>query len=91
MFNSNSRYADPSTWVDVTMPDGTVRNVVKFRRLPIVSGVPTTVASGDRLDIYAHLHYGDSTLFWHIGDANTELEAKTLTQTPGRVIQVPTT
>lgn len=89
MFDSNSRYADPGTWVDVTTPEGAVRNVVKFRRLPIVPGISTTVASGDRLDIYAHINYGDSTLFWHIADANTELEAKNLTQNAGRIIQVP--
>jgi hypothetical protein len=47
------------------------------------------VSEGDRLDILAERRYRDATRYWHIGDANTELEANELVRSAGRTIQVP--
>jgi hypothetical protein len=69
--------------------DGRVIKVVTLRRLPTVGGDPTTVKENDRLDIIAQRLYDDPTMFWHIADANTELQAGDLVDEPGRVINVP--
>jgi nucleoid-associated protein YgaU len=45
--------------------------------------------NGSQLDIMSKHEYGDGTRFWHIADANTELEANALVQTSGRVIKRP--
>jgi hypothetical protein len=37
----------------------------------------------------AHELSGDGTRFWHIADANSELEANSLVALDGRVIAVP--
>jgi hypothetical protein len=37
----------------------------------------------------ADAQYQDATKYWHIGDANSELETNELTRTVGRVILVP--
>ena len=88
MFLDNSRYArlTPS---NVKLRSGREVSVIHLRRLPAVSGAPHTVRGHDRLDIIAQRTYGDSTRFWHIADANTELDAKKLMQPVGRVIEVP--
>jgi hypothetical protein len=62
--------------------------VVALRRLPEVEGTPTLIKANDQLDVMAQRRYGDATRFWHIADANTELEANELMQT-GRTIKVP--
>ena len=51
--------------------------------------MPAMVQGNDRLDIIAQRTYGDSTMFWHVADSNTELFAPDLTAETGRVIQVP--
>jgi hypothetical protein len=89
MFLSNSRYFSIPTLV-VRMRDGREVTVVKLRRLPISPGVATPIRPGDRLDILAKRRYGDATLYWHIADANTELEAVDL-ELPGRAIEAPET
>jgi hypothetical protein len=33
--------------------------------------------------------YKDATLYWHIADANSELEAESLVRTTGRIILAP--
>ncbi|MND08690.1 hypothetical protein D3C83_314850 [compost metagenome] len=38
------------------------------------------VKGTDRLDLMAHRKYQDGTKFWHIADANTELEASRLVE-----------
>ena len=44
----------------------------------------------DQLDAMSEtLYASDATRYWHIADANTELEAAELTRTTGRVIDVP--
>ena len=87
MFLANSRYADVPLAVVATR-GGSVA-VVRLRRLPAVSGDPTQVVGNDRLDIIADRRYADATQFWHVADANSELEARLLVATPGRVIAVP--
>lgn len=88
MFLSNSRYAGLPT-AAVPLADGREATVVRLRRLPLTTGVQYAVQGHDRLDILAQRRYEDPTRYWHVADANTELEAATLTATAGRVIQVP--
>ena len=45
--------------------------------------------AGDRLDLIAHERTGDATQFWHIADANTALDSRTLVETPGDTLDVP--
>ncbi len=91
-FRTNSRYHD-QTIVDVEVtPNRTVR-AVKLRRLPTVAGDPVEVKDHDRLDLMAHGRFRDATLFWHVADANSELEAnrllERLAEKKPRVIQMP--
>lgn len=77
MFDSNSRYAKlPVT--ETESATGKKATVVKLRRLPYVPGLLTEVKGTDRIDIEAHRRYSDASKFWHIADANTELEANSL-------------
>jgi hypothetical protein len=62
---------------------------LKLRRLPAASGTPSVVKGNDRLDIMAHRKYSNGTQFWHIADANTELQANDLVKEAGRGINVP--
>jgi hypothetical protein len=88
MFLDNSRYARVAV-VDVRCADGRAVKVVKLRRLPATLGTPTAVTDHDRLDVIAQRRYGEPTWFWHIADANSELEAQALVRQPTRVIAVP--
>jgi hypothetical protein len=83
----SSRYAQLPT-VEVRVEDKRTISVVKLRRLPVEDGEPFVCAEHDRLDIIAHEHYAVSTEYWHIADANTELDATRLVQL-SRVIRVP--
>lgn len=78
MFLETSRYADVQTAITKTKDDREV-TVVRLRRLPYVAGTPTLIKQTDRLDVIAQRKYGNPTKFWHVADANTELEAKALT------------
>jgi hypothetical protein len=77
VFLQNSRYFTVQT---VEAEDGSGRTVraVKLRRLPFAAGTPTLVTGNDRLDVMAQNKYGDGSKFWHIGDANTELQPNDL-------------
>lgn len=88
MFLKNSRYFDLPT---VTAPDALGREVqaVKLRRLPVTQGEDTEVHDHDQLDVMSHRRYRDGTRYWHIADANSELEANELVRTTGRHINVP--
>ena len=88
MFRSNSRYFNTQT-VTAVGADGHEVTAVSLRVLPRTAGVPTIVRSGDQLDVMAHGVTGDGTRFWHIADANCELEANALVTRDGRVIGVP--
>jgi hypothetical protein len=89
MFLDNSRYARVQR-VEVTLKDGHTVTAVRLRRLPAVPGEDTVIQGNDRLDIMAQRRYGDATQFWHIADANTELQARDLVKEPNRIIQEPT-
>ena len=80
MFLTNSRYCQGLP--TVTRHDRTRRATVaalKLRTLPpATAGEPRAVrAAHDRLDVIAEQRYGDATQFWHIADANTELDSRT--------------
>ena len=88
MFLKNSRYHGLPT---VTAKDraGTEVAAVKLRRLPIPAGDPVTVRAHDQLDTLSEQRYTDATRYWHIADANSELEATSLLQPTGRPITIP--
>ncbi len=88
MFLESSRYYKQET-VDAIIKGGRVVKALTLRRLPAVSGKATVIKGNDRLDIMSQRQYKDSTMFWHIADANTELEANNLVKKTGRTIIVP--
>jgi nucleoid-associated protein YgaU len=88
MFLGNSRYAKATT-VDATDAGGREVSAVKLRVPPDTQGVATTVRTGEQLDVMSERRYRDGTRYWHIADANTELEANELVRRDGRVIAVP--
>jgi hypothetical protein len=90
MFLDNSRYARVAT-VETTSSTGEQVVALKLRRLTPITGEPQTVMSGDRLDLIAQTHYGDATQFWHVADANTALDGRTLVEQPGESLNVPRT
>jgi len=47
------------------------------------------VKENDSLHAIAQRLYDNPTMFWHIGDANTELQTGDLIGEPGRTIDVP--
>ena len=87
MFTKTSRYYRLKT-VSTTVRGRNIR-AVKLRRLPGATGGPVTIRGSDSLDVMSERLYRDGTRFWHIGDANTEMEANNLVRTTGRTIQVP--
>jgi hypothetical protein len=88
MFLKNSRYNGTPT---VTTRDANGREVqaVSLRRLPVTSGEKTQVHDHDQLDVMSHRRYQDGTKFWHVADANSDLEANNLVAVSGRYINVP--
>lgn len=81
------------------MQNGRSVTAVTLRRIPPTDGTPTPVKANDRLDVMALRKYKDSTKFWHVADANTELQANDLVRRepidnplvsePARTILVP--
>jgi hypothetical protein len=88
MFLPNSRYYKVATVETITSTDESV-TALKLRRLTPVAGEPQMVQSGDRLDLLAHARTGDATQFWHVADANTALDGRTLVEIPGDTLNVP--
>lgn len=90
MFLKNSRYAGlPVVVAHGPRADGTV-SIVGLRALPDTPGDPTSIRAHDQLDAMSEARFAaDPTRYWHIADANTELEAAALTRTVGRVVAVP--
>ena len=88
MFLESSRYYLVPT-DSVAAPDGRLVTVVRLRRLPPASGTPTVTREHDQLDVIALRNYANATLFWHIADANSELQARDLLTEPGRAIDIP--
>lgn len=77
MFLENSRYFNVKT-VKTQNESGRSFLAVMLRRLPYVAATPTVIKGNDRLDVIAQRKFGDPTKFWHVADANTELEANNL-------------
>jgi hypothetical protein len=87
MFLKNSRYYKLKQ-VETDTSDLLIK-AVTLRRLPPINGSPQVVKSNDRLDIMAQQQYNDETMFWHIVDANSKLQANELVKEPGQTIEVP--
>ncbi len=88
MFLENSRYTKTKI-IKVTLDNGKEVSAVRLRKLAITRGQYHNVKQNDRLDILAGKHYDDATKFWHIADANTELEANDLVAEMNVDILVP--
>jgi hypothetical protein len=88
MFNKNSRYKDLPTVTVATDGGGTVA-AVKLRLSGQPASKPAMITQGDQLDVISQRRFKDATRYWHIADANSELEANSLTREPGRMIQSP--
>ena len=90
MFIEKSRYAKVPT-VETTNSRGETTQALTLRRLTTTPGDPQNVQSGDRLDLIAQARYGDATRFWHVADANSTLDSRTLAATVGDTLNVPRT
>ncbi|MCE4555803.1 LysM peptidoglycan-binding domain-containing protein [Pelomonas cellulosilytica] len=88
MFLPNSRYAQVAT-VTTTLATGETVVALKRRQLTPAAGAPRSVVSGDRLDVIADQQYAEATWFWHIADANTDLDSRDLLAEPGDTLHVP--
>ncbi|MGH8109144.1 MAG: hypothetical protein ACREO1_10580 [Arenimonas sp.] len=88
MFLKNSRYYNTPTVVTVDANNREVK-ALTLRWLPITSGERTQVHDHDQLDVMSHRRNQDGTKFWHIADANSDLEANNLVAVSGRHINVP--
>jgi len=88
MFLKTSRYYKQKV-VEVKTKMKSSIKAVTLRRLPSTGGVPVQVKGNDRLDIIAQYQYNDPAKFWHIADANNELQANDLVKQTGRIIDVP--
>jgi hypothetical protein len=88
MFSKNSRYFGLKT-VNGKDRSGRPAQAVTLRRLPQTDGIELQVEAKDQLDVMSETRYKDATLYWHIADANSELEAESLVRTTGRIILAP--
>ena len=88
MFLANSRYYKVATVETVTSTGESV-TALKLRRLTPAAGEPQMVEANDRLDLLAHDRTGDATQFWHVADANSALDSRTLVEIPGDTLNVP--
>ncbi|PXX69513.1 hypothetical protein SAMN05660489_02913 [Pseudomonas sp. LAMO17WK12:I10] len=88
MFLPNSRYAKVAT-VETRTSTGEAVVALKLRYLTPMGGEPQRVQAGDRLDLFAQARTGDATQFWHVADANTALDSRTLVAAPGDTLVVP--
>ena len=88
MFLKKSRYYNTAT---IVAHDANNREVkaLTLRRLATTSGELTQVHDHDQLDVMSHRRNQDGTKFWHIADANSDLEANNLVAVSGRYINVP--
>ena len=84
MFTKSSRY-NGIKQVEDFAANGRKVKAVSLRRIYLIEGQLTNAKGNDRLDIIASDKYGDSTMFWHIADANTELQANNLVKMDKKV------
>ena len=91
IFSENSRYYKQEKII-ISERKGQNITALKLRILPDVKGNKIPVKITDRLDIIAQNQFNDSTKFWYIADANTELDAKNLigNKKEDKFIEVPT-
>ena len=88
MFHDGSRYANtPRDTVDTA--DGRKARAIRLRRQLHPPAVAHVVAQDDRLDLLAQSNFGDGTRYWHIADANSALEAKTLVARVLDTVKIP--
>lgn len=90
MFLDTSRYAKVAQ-DEVALPDGRTTRAIRLRRLPPTAGDAHTLHDHDRLDLLAQARYADGTRFWHIADANSDLDARTLCTEAGVELNLPRT
>ena len=88
MFLKNSRYYNTPTVVTHDVNNRETK-ALTLRRLATTSGERTQVHDHDQLDVMSHRRNQDGTRFWHIADANSDLEANNLVAVTGRYINVP--
>jgi hypothetical protein len=88
MFIESSRYYGQKQ-MNARARDGRSVTALCLRKLPLVQGDSVEVKGNGRLDAMAQERYAQATWFWHIADANTELEANALVHETGRIIEVP--
>lgn len=88
MFLKNSRYYTTPTVVAYDANNREVK-ALSLRRLVTTSGERTQVHDHDQLDVMSHRRNQDGSKFWHIADANSDLEANKLVAVSGRYINVP--
>ena len=90
MFAKNSRYAGLPTVPARGANLAASTSLVKLRAPPDTAGAAIAVRAHDQLDAMSETHFGgDPTRYWHIADANSEIEAAELTRSAGRFIDVP--
>ena len=91
MFLKTSRYYKQNAMdVKINSASGIkTAKAVTLRRLLATTGEPFSVKGNDRLDVISQLQYKNSTRFWHIADANTELQANDLVNKIGQIIKIP--
>jgi len=88
MFNKNSRYFGLETIVTEDRMGRSV-SLAKLRRLPATQGTQFVISDGSKLDVMSERQYKSATRFWHIADANSELEANELVRVTGRKVNIP--
>jgi hypothetical protein len=88
MFLKSSRYTNVPQ-VETTDSRGRPVQAIKLRTLPDTNGADILVDNSLQLDVMAKRNYRDGTKFWHIADANTQLEANALVAVVGSVIKQP--
>ncbi|GGX79774.1 hypothetical protein GCM10007160_03980 [Litchfieldella qijiaojingensis] len=88
MFGNDSRYKNLPT-VTLGTENGEAVAAVKLRVLGQPRSRPAMVTQGDQLDVISQRRFKSATRYWHIADANSELEANSLTDEAGRMIQTP--
>lgn len=88
MFLDNSRYARTPR-DEVETRSGRRVTAIRLRRLPLPPAGSREVKQGDRLDLLAQKQFGDGTKYWHIADANTAVEAKTLVERVLGALKIP--
>jgi hypothetical protein len=87
MFARTSRYTGTKIVKNIAY-DGRKVDAVFVRRIRQVEGIPVAISGSERLDIIASDKYKDATRFWHIADANTELDANELVKKSSTVRKI---